>query len=151
MQGERLIFSAIFLFLRIIYVGAFILPHFLTISAGIIIAFMIVPLVSYFKPYKEDWCNIWSTFVLLAIGTAAGCAAVWSHTLFAYIVMNILGCLPLLYMILLVLVVAIKKTCLTEKLLLYRGVTRWCPGNTRVAADAKESLPYRLIMTETQH
>ena len=150
--GERdlRIFSAIFLFLRIIYVGVFILPNSVTISAGIIIAFMMVPLVSYFKPYKEDWCNSWSSFVFLAIASTV-CVAIWSHILVAYIVMNILGCLPLLYMILLVLIVAVKKTCLAEKLkFICQGVTRWYPGCARVASDADESLPYRLIMTEMQ-
>ena len=150
--GERdlRIFSAIFLFLRIIYVGVFILPNSVTISAGIIISFMMVPLVSFLKPYKEDWCNVWSSIVLLTIGTM-DFAVVLSHILVAYIVMNILGCLPLLYMILLVLIVAVKKTCLAEKLkCICQGVTRWCPGNAKVAANADESLPYRLIMTEMQ-
>ena len=151
--GERdlRIFSAIFLFLRIIYVGMFFIPHLFTFYAAAIIAFALVPLVSFYKPYKEDWGNLWSSFVLLAIGTAAIGVALL-HTLFAYYVINVLGCLPLLYMIPLVLFMAVKKTILAEKFKwIYQRVTRCCSATT--AAGAEESLPYRMInnndMTES--
>ena len=144
--GERdlRIFSAIFLFCRIVYIIMFLIPYAGTFCTGFIIVLGLVPFVLYLKPYKEEWCNIWSSFVLFTIGIAA-CAVALSHIRIAYIAMNILVCLPLLYMILLVLAVAGMKTRMVTKLKhVYQRVnTKFCPGTA--GGISEDSLPYRSI------
>ena len=134
-------FSAIFLCCRIFFVLILLMPS-IAGTVGIITVFVLAPLVTYLKPYKEEWCNLWSSFVLITIGTVA-CAVPLSHFLFGYIVLNVLACLPLLYMILLVLSVAARKTHMVNKLKCVYHRINFCPGTA--GDDAEDSLPYRLI------
>ena len=140
--GERdlRIFSAIFLFCRIVYMMILIIPP--SGTFGIVIAFVLSHLVSYLKPYKEDWCNIWSSFVLITIGTMT-CAVSLSRIRIVFIAVNVLACLPLLYMLLLVLAVAAKKTHMVKKLKRVYQRVNICPGTA--GGDGEDSLPYRLI------
>ena len=138
-RRDMRIFSSFFFILRIVYISVFVIPLTTAFYVSVIFTFVLIPLVSYFKPYKEGWCNLWSSFVLLAIGTFV-IAATLSHIRTAYIVMNILGCLPLLYMIVLVLVMVAKKTHMVNKLkCIYQRATG------TAAATSEESLPYRLM------
>ena len=134
-------FSAIFLCCRIFFILILLMPATARI-VGIVTVFVLAPLVTYLKPYREEWCNLWSSFVLITIGTVA-CAISLSQFLFGYIVLNVLACLPQLYMILLVLSVAARKTHMVNKLKCVYHRINFCPGTA--GDDAEDSLPYRLI------
>ena len=147
------LFAAIFLFLRIVYVGMLVIPNIIVKAIVITFTIVLATCVAYLKPYKEDWCNIWSTFVLLALGTAT-IAVVLTHTVpVFFIVLNVIACLPLLYMIVLVLAVTAKNIQLVKRLKhLYQKATGGNSGTASV--DSEESLPYRLLehtsMTDLQ-
>ena len=141
-------FASIFLSLRISYVVMLVIPS----SAGVVVCLSITCVLAfsviYLKPYKEDWCNIWSSIVLTAIVITTGLFSFSFAVPASFIILNIIFCLPLLYMILLVLAVAAKKTHLTQKLKYIYQRAICDPGTS--TSDSEESLPYRLINMESQ-
>ena len=63
--------------------------------------------------------------------------------LIAAIIMSVLASLPMIYMVLLVVVLAVKKTQLVKK---FKGVyLKVTGGSTSTAFGYDESLPYRLL------
>ena len=64
-------FAAFFLFLITVYAMLFAIPYTALILPVfiLILTIALAIAVAYFKPYKENWCNAWSSFVLISMGT----------------------------------------------------------------------------------
>ena len=73
-------FAAVFLCLRLICTSTYAVVS-PSINYSIVVVAMIFSLaliVAHMKPYKERWCNIWSSVILMAIGTGM-ITTVFSH------------------------------------------------------------------------
>ena len=140
-------FAAAFLFLRILCAGGmFIIPHFRGELAAIFIILVLGFTAAYLKPYRNNWCNVWSTLVLATIASilfAEATTHLYKDLLIA-LNCNILSCLPVAYMSVLVVAVAFKRVRFVQKLkYVYKKVVR--SDICTSVIDQEESLPYRLL------
>ena len=135
-------FCCRFLIVRIVYCGGIftqsrIAVYNVTIGITIILAFT----VAFLKPYKKTWCNFWSGILLIAIALMMLLSSTSYHQ-DAAIAVNALACLPMLYVILVVLVFAIKKIQQVHNHKHATGKQKATGGRTCTDVSEEESLPY---------